>query len=87
MEIYLDMDYIIGKITGGHLEGYINFSKEEKEEFQNLLSKDLNDEKLTVEEDEKLDSYKEEILEHCRFVLDDFEIEDTGEYTWKDLLD
>ena len=86
MDIYMELDYIRGYIGDGHFEGEVDFSGEEEKDFQTLLRKDLNDEELTDEEIERLEGYKEEIIDSCKFVIDWYDIEELG-YNWKDLLD
>lgn len=86
MEIYMDIDDIRGTINYGHLEGEVNFSEEEEKDFQTLLTKELDDEELTEEEDDRLEKYKEIIINHSQFIIDDYDIYNPGEYCWKDLL-
>lgn len=83
----MDLDYVQGHIKDGHFEGKVNFSKEEEEDFQALLRKELNNEELTEEEIDKLEGYKEEIIGSCELVIDWYEIEDTDDYHWEDCLD
>ena len=40
----------------------------------------------TEEEQDRLEDYKETILDSSHIVIDDYEIDDVGEYEWKDLL-
>lgn len=87
MEINMELDYVRGYIKDAHFEGVVHFSKEEEEDFQALLRKDLNDEELTEEEIDRLEGYKEEIIDSCELVVDWYDIEDTGDYHWEDCLD
>ena len=82
----MDINWMRGHINYGHFEGEVNFSKEEKEDFQMLLAKDLNDEEITEEANDRLEKYKEIIIDQSHIVVDDYEIDDFGEYEWKDLL-
>ena len=86
MEIYMDIDYLRGHLRYGHLEGDIDMTQEQEDEFQTLLKKDLNNEEMTDEELDKLEDYKEWIRYECHFVLDDYEIDDIGDFCWKDCL-
>lgn len=81
------MDYIRGYLRYGHREGEINFTEEEEKEFKELLKKELVGEELTNEEYDKLEGYKYEIEEQTSIIVDDFDIEDYGEYHWEDCLD
>lgn len=83
----MDMDYIRGYVRYGHIEGEINFTEEEEKDFKTLLRKELNYEELTDEETDRLDGYKEDIENHSSIVIDDWGIEDWGEYHWEDLLE
>jgi len=87
MKVYMDTEYLVGHLEYGHLEGEVPFSPEEEEDFQNLLKKDLEDEPLTDEENDRLESYKEDVLSYTHIVVDDYCIDDVGEYYWKDCLD
>lgn len=87
MEIYMDINWIRGHLNYGHFEGDVDFSKEEEKDFQMLLAKDLNDEELTKEEQDRLEDYKETIIDSSHIVIDDYEIDDSGEYEWEDLLE
>lgn len=87
MKIYMDMDYIRGYLRYGHREGEVNFTEEEEKEFKELLKKELDGEELTNEEYDKLEGYKYEIEEQTSIIVDDFDIEDYGEYHWEDCLD
>ena len=87
MNITMELGYVRGYIRDAHLEGDVDFSEEEEEDFQALLRKDLNDEELTEEEIDRLEGYKEEIICSCELVIDWYDIEDTGDYHWEDCLD
>ena len=86
MKIYMELGNIYGYVRDGHLEGYIDFSKEEEERFYYLLNKEEEFEELTEEEAEELDTFKEKILDNCEFVLDDYELVESNDPNWKDLL-
>lgn len=87
IHINLPIDYIEGYITRGHYEGEVEMNEDEINEFKNLLQKKvISGEYLSAEEQEKLDSYKEDILTSCEIVVDDFEIEDSGDIQWQDLF-
>ena len=86
MNIYMDLDYIRGYVRDAHLEGDIDFSEEEEKDFQTLLKKELNDEELTNEENDRLEEYKDEIIDNCELVVDWYDIEDKGDYHWEDCL-
>ena len=87
MKIKLYAGYIYGYLRRGHFEGEINYSKEQEKEFKTLLKKEFNNEELTTEEEEKLDCYKEEVIDNSSIIIDDYDIEDWGEIEWEDLLD
>lgn len=87
MDIYIELDYVRGSIKDAHFEGKVNFSREEEEDFQVLLKKNLNDEELTEEEIDRLEGYKEEIIGSCELIIDWFDIDEYGEIHWKDCLD
>ena len=88
MNIYMNTDYITGRVLDAHFEGEVRFSREEEEDFQTLLKKELiNYEELTEEENDRLEKYKKKIIDSCELVLDWYEIDDTGEYHWEDCLD
>ena len=83
MEICMELDYIRGYVRDGHLEGKVHFSEEEEKDFRTLLQKDLNEEELTDEEIDRLDGYKDEILDNCDVVIDWYDIEDRGDFHWE----
>lgn len=87
MEIYMDLDYVKGYVRYAHLEGDVDFSEEEEKDFKSLLEKDLNEEELTDEEYDRLDKYKEEIIDKCYIIVDETDVEDAGNYCWRDCLD
>ena len=87
MIVCIDMDYIRGHLRYGHLEGNIDFSEEEEKDFKDLLKRKFHKEDLTEEELDRLDGYKEWIRDECCVVVDDWAIDDCGEYHWEDLLD
>ena len=87
MEIYMDTMYLRGDISEAHLEGEINFTEKEEEDFKTLLKKEINEEELTEEEFERLEIYKEDIGKECHIVIDDFYITDYGDFVWEDLLE
>jgi len=83
----MDMDYMIGHLRYGHVEGKVDFTEEEEKEFKELLKKEENFESLTEEESDKLEDYKETLLEHAIIKVDDYEIDDYGEFHWEDLFE
>ena len=87
MEIYMDVTYVRATPYEAHLEGEIDFTEAEEEEFKTLLKKEIDGEELTDEEYDKLDSYKYEIREHGHVVIEDWYLDDWGDYRWEDLLD
>ena len=87
MKVYMDLGYLVGHLRFGHLEGEVPFSEEEEKEFKELLKKDLNDRPLTEEEEDKLIGYKETIRDYCNIKVDDYEIDDWGDYYWEELLE
>lgn len=86
MKIDLPVDYIMGYLKYGHLEGVIELDPEAEKEFKELLKKDLNEEALTDEEQDKLQDYKESILDECKVVVDEYEIDGWGGVDWRDFL-
>lgn len=87
MKIWMNVDEINGYARYGHLEGVVDFSEEEKEDFQTLLKKEDNNEELTEEEQERLENYKTDIEESCFLVVDDWEINFWNGIDWSDLLE
>lgn len=87
MKFYMDMDYMVGRLRYGHIEGDIDFTEEEIKEFKELLKKDVQWDSLTEEESDKLDVYKERVLEHGSIKVDDYELYDYGEFHWEDLFE
>ena len=79
----MNMDYIRGHLRYGHLEGDVDFSEEQEKDFKDLLKKDF----LTEEELDRLDGYKEWIRDECQIKVDDWRVDDCGEYHWEELLD
>lgn len=87
MKIFMYMDYLCGRLRYGHLEGEIEFTEEEEKDFKTLLKKELNKEEITEEELDRLDGYKEDIRDCSTVVVDDWRIDDYGDYHWEELLD
>lgn len=87
MKIFMYMDYLRGHLRYGHLEGEINFTEEEERDFKTLLKKELNKEEITEEELDRLDGYKEDIRDCSNVIVDDWRIDDCGDYHWEELLD
>lgn len=87
MKIYMDMDYIVGRLRYGHLEGEINFTEEQEKDFKTILKKELNKEEITEEELNRLDGYKRDIRDCSIVVVDDWRIDDCGDYHWEELLE
>lgn len=85
MKINVPIDYLRGYLRYGHLEGEVNMSSEEEKEFKTLLAKELEYE-ITKKEEEKLEEYKELIMENCEIVVDDYDIEDYGEFEWSEII-
>ena len=83
----MDTMYPRGDIYEAHLEGEIDFTEKEEEDFKALLTKEVNEEELTEEEFKRLEDYKEDIRNECQIVVDDFYVTDYGKFVWKDLLD
>ena len=86
MKIHMGIGYMVGHLRYGHLEGTVNLTKEEEKEFKILLNKEFDAEELTSEEQDLLDDYKERVLEQCEYVVDDYELDDYGDFSWEDLL-
>ena len=86
MKINLPVDYVMGHLRYGHLEGEIELNPEAEKEFKELLKRDLNGEDLTDEEWDKLQGYKKSILDECMIVVDDYEIDKWGEVDWREFL-
>ena len=87
MQIYMDIDEINGHARYGHLEGEVDFSKEEEEDFKNLLEKENNNEELTEEEQERLENYKTDIEDSCYPVVDEWDIWSWDGANWSELLE
>lgn len=83
----MNLGYLVGHLRFGHFEGEVPFSEEEEKEFKELLKKDLDDELLTEEENNKLLDYKETIRDYCNIKADDYEIDDWGDCYWEELLE
>ena len=87
MKIFMYMDYLCGHLRYGHREGEIDFTEEQEKDFKTLLKKELNKEEMTEEELDRLDGYKEDIKECSIIVVDDWRIDDCGDYHWEELLE
>lgn len=87
MKVFMYMDYLRGHLRYGHLEGEINFTEEQERDFKTLLKKELNKEEITEEELERLDGYKEDIQERSVVIVDNWRIDDCGDYHWEELLE
>ena len=83
MKINLPVEYVMGHLRRGHLEGVIELNPEAEKEFKELLKRDLKREILTDEEWNKLKDYKELILEECMIVVDEYEIDGWGDVDWR----
>lgn len=81
----MDIGYMVGHLRG-HVEGDIDFTKEQEEEFQMLLKKEFNEEDLTFLEQDILDLYKKRILDDCEIIIDDYELDNCDDFSWEDLL-
>ena len=87
MKVFMYMDYIRGYLRYGHREGNVDFTEEEEKDFKNLLKRQINKDVLTEEELDRLDGYKEIIKDETTIILDDWRIEDCGDYHWEELLE
>jgi len=87
MKIFMYMDYLRGHLRYGHLEGEIDFTEEQEKDFKTLLKKELNKEEITEEELDRLDGYKEDIRDCSAVIVDDWRIDDCGDYHWEELLE
>ena len=87
MKVFMYMDYIRGYLRYGHREGNVDFTEEEEKDFKNLLKRWINKDVLTEEELDRLDGYKEIIKDETTIILDDWRIEDCGDYHWEELLE
>ena len=81
MKIYINVGHIIAE-GDGHIEGKINFTKEEEKEFKMLIKKNLID--LTEEECNKLEKYKKEIILNTIMRIDNYNILDYDDLHWED---
>ena len=86
MKVFMYMDYIRGHLRYGHLEGDVDFTEEEEKDFKNLLKRWLNKDILTEEELDRLEGYKEVITEETFIKIDDWRVDDCGDYHWEELL-
>ena len=82
MKIDLTLEYVMGYLRCGHIEGEVDFTEEEEKDFKTLLKK----EELTNEEEERLDIYKEKVMESTEIIIDDYSLEGRGEPYWGDLV-
>ena len=87
MKINIPIDWIMGHLRYGHLEGEVDMDPDAEKEFKKLLKKEIDDEPMTKEEWEKLDDYKEWIRDNCSIVIDDYEIDDYGDIEWGYLIE
>ena len=87
MKVYMNMDYIRGYLRYGHREGNVDFTKEEEEDFKSLLKRWLDKDILTEEELDRLEGYKDAIKDETTIEVDDWRIEDCGDYHWEELLE
>lgn len=87
MKINIPIDWIMGHLRYGHLEGEVNFTTEEENEFKSLLLAYRNEVPLTEDEEEKLEDYKEWVRDSCSIVIDDYEIDDYGDIEWGYLIE
>ena len=86
MRIEMDVMYVRATPCSAYLEGDIDFTEKEEKEFKTLLRKEIDEEELTDEEYDKLDNYKEEIRNCGHIVVEDWYLNDWGDYRWEDLL-
>ena len=82
MKIDLALEYVMGYLKYGHIEGEVDFTEEEEKDFKTLLKK----EELTDEEEKRLDIYKEKVMKSTKIIIDDYSLEDHGEPYWGDLV-
>ena len=82
MKIDLALEYVMGYLSCGHIEGEVDFAEEEEKDFKTLLKK----EKLTNEEENRLNIYKKRIMKSTKIIIDDYSLEDYGEPYWGDLV-
>lgn len=87
MKVFMYMDYIRGYLRYGHREGNVDFTEEEEKDFKNLLKRWINKDVLTEEELDRLDGYKEIIKDETTIKVDDWRIDDYGDYHWEELLE
>lgn len=85
MKINLPIDYIFGYIRRGHLEGEIDMSFEEENDFKTLLTNEMYN-TLSKEEKERLENYKELIIDDCDIVIDNYDLEDWKGINWNKIL-
>lgn len=86
MYVRMNMDYLRGHLRYGHKEGNVDFTLDQEEDFKNLLSKEINEETLTEEELDRLEEYKEIIIDETDLIVDDWEVDDCGDYQWGDIF-
>ena len=87
MKVFMYMDYIRGHFRYGHLEGDVDFTEEEEKDFKSLLKKQINKDILTEEELDRLVGYKEIIKDETTVIIDDWRVDDCGDYHWEELLE
>lgn len=87
MKVFMYMDYIRGHLRYGHLEGDVDFTEEEEKDFKSLLKRQINKDILTEEELDRLVDYKEAIKDETTIKVDDWRIDDYGDYHWEELLE
>lgn len=76
MKVNIPIDYMVGHMSG-RMEGEVDFTKEEFEEFKGLHDKIMTIlESLTREEYDKYYAYRDRIYEQTKIVIDSYEIDD-----------
>ena len=79
--------YIRGYFRYGYGEGDIDFTEEEEKDFKSLLKRQINKDILTEEELDRLAGYRKIIKDKTTIKVDDWQIEDCGDYHWEELLE
>lgn len=76
MKVNIPIEYMVGHMSG-RMEGEVNFTKEEFEEFKSLYDKMMTTfEDLTKKEYDKYNAYINRIYEQTTIIVDSYEIDD-----------
>ena len=87
MKINLPIDYIAGHLRYGHFEGEIDLTKEEIKDFKDLLEIEYDEARTLSDEDaNRLDEYKEKVLDNCELIIDSYRVDDRGDIYWEELM-